>query len=580
MEDSVLNQSQHYRSGEDDRKKYLKILIVYLPFYFALIFVISLLRYLNFYTADADLGINMQGLWTTTHGMLMFDSSDFEIYGMVSHLEVHTSFIAVLFAYPYLLFPGPSFLFLLQDSAISLSVIILYMLCGKVTGDYRISFMVAVSYSVNATLLGAVFYDFHWLSFIPLESFVLFYALFSRWKLVSIITIAVGSLTQEIFPFIALSFLLYYFIDTRRKEFPSREWFFSHDGDFFMIAAIFSLSMYIVLSLVQEHFIPVLLNNTSISAEIGANSSARFIPSALSPLASLKSLSYWMLSFLLLLFLPLLKTKNILLMLPWMYETIVVDPAMGTLGNQYSFVTLSVLIPAVVVSLSLMRGMDALKIKRYLRILLLISGGVIVALVADGLGMNPIDKVNLVLILAAEASYALFVFGIRKIRMVRSLIRKFNAKKAIVTLFVATLSMSLILSPFNTVNDNRYNLPGYEISYSVNPQSAYIPLIQSFITPGSTIVASDNLFPIVANHDKAYEFYNTYMTESNARYFPFNGSVLPRFILYDSYQSVYMPSWVIPSLNHYGLVLLINGTGYPGNIYLYELGYSAPTIYE
>ena len=135
MEDSVLNQSQHYRSGEDDRKKYLKILIVYLPFYFALIFVISLLRYLNFYTADADLGINMQGLWTTTHGMLMFDSSDFEIYGMVSHLEVHTSFIAVLFAYPYLLFPGPSFLFLLQDSAISLSVIILYMLCGKVTGD-------------------------------------------------------------------------------------------------------------------------------------------------------------------------------------------------------------------------------------------------------------------------------------------------------------------------------------------------------------------------------------------------------------------------------------------------------------
>ena len=347
-----------------------------------------------------------------------------------------------------------------------------------------------------------------------------------------------------------------------------------------MIAAIFSLSMYIVLSLVQEHFIPVLLNNTSISAEIGANSSARFIPSALSPLASLKSLSYWMLSFLLLLFLPLLKTKNILLMLPWMYETIVVDPAMGTLGNQYSFVTLSVLIPAVVVSLSLMRGMDALKIKRYLRILLLISGGVIVALVADGLGMNPIDKVNLVLILAAEASYALFVFGIRKIRMVRSLIRKFNAKKAIVTLFVATLSMSLILSPFNTVNDNRYNLPGYEISYSVNPQSAYIPLIQSFITPGSTIVASDNLFPIVANHDKAYEFYNTYMTESNARYFPFNGSVLPRFILYDSYQSVYMPSWVIPSLNHYGLVLLINGTGYPGNIYLYELGYSAPTIYE
>lgn len=580
MIEKTFDQETAAYKGSQTGQFYLRLLLLYIPVFFSVLFVISALRYLNFYTADADLGINMQELWTTTHGMLMFDSSDFEIYGTMSHLEVHTSYIALLFAYPYRIFPGPYFLFALQDAAISLSVIVLFFLSSKMTENFRISFMIAVGYSLNATLLGAVFYDFHWLSFIPLESFVLFYALLSRWKFVSILTIIAGSLTQEVFPFIALGFLLFYFADSRRGGFPSRDWFFSRDGRFYIYTAIFTAFLYISLALIQQHVVPSILNNFSVSHEIGANSSSRFLISTFNPVASLKSIAYWLLSLMLLLFLPVFRWKNFLIFGAWMYETILVDPSMGTLGNQYSFVTLSLLVPAAIVTLSSVRNLDTYKIRRYVNILILLSGGILIALLADGIGMNPIDMLRLDTLLTAETIYVLIIVIIRNVKSLRTVVGRFGVRKLMTLLFIVILSSSLILSPFNSVNDNRYNLPGYEISYGVNPESAYIPLIQSLVPAGSTIVASDNIFPVVADHDRAFEFYNTNMTKSNAAYFPFNGSNLPKYILYDSYQSQYLPSWVLSSLGYYGLVLQINGTGYPGNIYLYEISFSGQPIYR
>ena len=90
--------SDNGRTFSDQQKKYLAIII---PVIVIIMSLISYLRYINFYTSNWDLGIEMQMLGDSFHGYLLFEAGDFETYGVLSHLEIHSTYIALPFSFAY-----------------------------------------------------------------------------------------------------------------------------------------------------------------------------------------------------------------------------------------------------------------------------------------------------------------------------------------------------------------------------------------------------------------------------------------------------------------------------------------------
>ena len=81
--------------------------------------------------------------------------------------------------------------------------------------------LVTLAFILNFAVLSGVFYDFHWESFIPLEFFLFIYLYEKGRYKSSLLVLALGALTLQVFPFMAGSYLLYRFVDeitSRRGE--------------------------------------------------------------------------------------------------------------------------------------------------------------------------------------------------------------------------------------------------------------------------------------------------------------------------------------------------------------------------
>ncbi len=148
-------------------------------------------------------------------------------------------------------------------------------------------------------------------------------------------------------------------------------------------------------------------------------------------------------------------------------------------------------------------------------------------------------------------------------------------------LLILVVSMNLMVSPLNQQNDHNAHLlgGGYRFQYYINPESNYMNYIQKEVGNCATIIASNNLFPYVANDRYAYSLANS----SNYKIleFPYNSTNLPQFILLSSSQEMYLFSWLREDLNNsvYGMAREIIYAGYPGNITLWELYYTGNAIY-
>jgi uncharacterized membrane protein len=120
------------------------ILIAIAIIYAALMSYFSFLRYTDFYTSNWDLGIAMQSLWTNTHGYLLYESGDYESFGVLSFLQVHSTYIAIPISYIYGIYPSPLLLFIIQSIFVTLSVVPIYYISKKVgmSYSYRIHSMI------------------------------------------------------------------------------------------------------------------------------------------------------------------------------------------------------------------------------------------------------------------------------------------------------------------------------------------------------------------------------------------------------------------------------------------------------
>ena len=133
------------------------------------------LRYLDFFTTNWDFGIAQQMLWTGGHGYLLLETADLSTHFSGSFLDVHSTYIALLISPLYILFPKPLFLFILQSSVLSLSIIPLFFIATDIIEDKKIIYLILGVYLLNFSLIGSLFYDFHWEIFLPLEYFTFYY---------------------------------------------------------------------------------------------------------------------------------------------------------------------------------------------------------------------------------------------------------------------------------------------------------------------------------------------------------------------------------------------------------------------
>jgi len=193
-----------------------KLYFVIAFFLFVLIAWVGIMRYLNFRSADFDLGLFSQ----------MFESmkdtgrqlTTVERDTLMSHFKVHISPALYLFLPFYYIFPSPITLQVVQAILIALSIWPLYLLCKTYHLKSWTTFIVISLYALFPALAGSCFNDFHENCLLPLFLFFLIWAYENdKIKLTILFTILTLLIKED--SAILVAFLsLYYFISQKKRK--------------------------------------------------------------------------------------------------------------------------------------------------------------------------------------------------------------------------------------------------------------------------------------------------------------------------------------------------------------------------
>jgi uncharacterized membrane protein len=522
----------------------------------------------------------MQSLWTSTHGYLLYESGDYESYGVLSFLQVHSSYIAILFSYPYGIYSSPITLFAMQSIFISLSIIPLYYISKKVGLPPSLTIFVVLIFILNFSIISGVFYDFHWESLVPFEFFSLFILILEKRYYLASLVFVTGCLTLEIFPFILVGVIFYFFLakyirnsntTSLWSDIPNNVLFF------FLVIAIIS---YMLIRVAQYDMIPTIVNQPSSLAGISKSTESLFSFN-FNPSNIWLSLLYWFMIIVALGMLPLLSPKLLLIAVPWIFYTFFLSVDFTTgFGNQDSLLT------APYALLAGIGGLENLVKNRngnYTMVIGITAGIVAIFLLIPVYGKS--ISISLLSESFPDFYYSIIAFSTVPIAFIYSQ-KKYHRKTKTIFKYVALFScsliaMNLILSPLNTENFQATPYPGYSFSYSENPEFQYAYQIAKLVTKNATVIASDNLFPLVANSRNAYSLSWLPFKDGIIKHLPFNNSSLPDYIFVDQ-SSFYLPEFLnIASTNIslYGVYAYTYSNSYPGTIVLYKLNYISMPIY-
>ena len=241
------------------QKRYIAIII---PIVVAAMSIISYVRYLDFYTSNWDLGIEMQMLGDNFHGHLLFEAGDFETYGVLSHLEIHSTYVALLFSFAYQDLSEPVFLFISQAIFFSISVLPLNAISRHYGLTDRQSFFVTIIYVTNVGFIASQMYDFHWMSLIPMEILTLFFLLTRKRYLSSLAIIAIGSLTLEVFPLLTLGILLFFYYEDIISKGNLKQDYLKVRSISIIFLSVLSVGIFLLIKEAQYEILPAFLHNT------------------------------------------------------------------------------------------------------------------------------------------------------------------------------------------------------------------------------------------------------------------------------------------------------------------------------
>ena len=553
------------------------------------------LRAENFFAYNWDLGINQQMLWTTAHGQILYEAGDFEFYGVHSFLQVHSTYLAFLIVPVYAVAPFPGTLFAVQSAAFASSVIPLYYIARSVLSRRALAYGAILVYLASFAVVSALLYDFHWEAFVPLEFLSLFWLVQRRRYAWSLAPLLAGVLTLEVFTFLVGGIVLFFLWDRLdRESLTWRKLWKNRDArllaGLFVIAVVSYVGLRVLQYLVVPHLIGVPGSTT------GASSSllSPFVITA-KPATLVRGALYWWLLLACFGFLPLLSARHLILSLPWFVETMLFTPSFASqFGNQYALLAVAGLAVPFVYGLA---KLDSTGITSPYRarivVTLLGESGALAALAVFPVGsrgmLSGAPTLPVVALLVAGPFAALVLLGLSRLRRARRPVEaarptRARIRQGLVPMMFGTLAVVLVfnaaMSPVNTSNFDATPYPGYHFQWGENPVTPHMTWLVGFLPRDAQVLASDNLFPFVANNPNAYAIpWFAVDSVSDLPHFPFSSGDLPTFVLVDSSQFSLLPSFLAHDLfqrSVYGLVADVYTTSYPGSVFLYERGYTGP----
>jgi uncharacterized membrane protein len=570
----------------------LMILLAIGAVYVGVMSYLGLLRFEDFYTANWDLGINQQLLWTGAHGHLLYESGDAEFYNTQSFLQVHSTFVAFAVVPIYALAPVPYTLFVLQSSVFVASLFPLFLLARRAIASRALIYSVIILYLASFAVLSGLLYDFHWEAFLPLEFLSFYYLVITRrygWSLVPLIA---GVCTLEVFPFLVggVAVLLLvedfqgsgYHLRAAARLFRVR----------FSIVLLVAMGLtYVALREIQYVLIPRLIGISG-SASMASHAVGAPFSFAASSSTLGHSAIYWLLLLATLAFLPLLAPKYLILVLPWFVVSVFLTPLFSAgFGDQYALVATALL------SVSAIHGMARLERIQFRGPFGLLRLGALVVSAAIMLSIASVYSTELLstragilplelLTLPPLAILALFCLPDRDRSPATVPTQpksgpwtlKHARTSGVAAALVCFVAFNFLMSPLNTTNFEATPFPGYQFEFNQNPASSDMSWLTGFIPVNGVVLASDFLFPYVANDANAWAVpWYPFAPGQPPVYFPFNATVLPAFVLLDNHEWSNLPQSIesqVLNTSIYGLVGYIYVTQYPGTIYLFERGYT------
>ncbi len=497
--------------------------------YIAIATQLSLLQCEELHCRNWDLGIFQQSLWSTTHGKILWEAGDYEYFGVDSFFQIHPSFIMFPLAVLYAWAPVPATLLVFQAIVTGLAAVPLYFLTLKVTSSPKMALMAGVLFLAWTPILSSNLYDFHLESMLPLEFFTFFYLWVSRryWLALAVGLVAIATL--EVTPVLLVFVLMFLYWDElirfgrgfwkhgwaglrasaqslRPDECRSVRW-----G---LVMVGVSVAGYVFLRLLQGPFINVVLGYapTEVTttgftpgsfglsvAELGFHPTDRIV--------------FWLLAYALIGFLPLYRPSTVIMAVPWMaYTAFTPYGNMVHLGWQYGYII------AIPLFLGLPYGFAPL--------------------------MGWLGRLETVPSSGPPRPRP-------RLRLRRDVV--------LIVVFGWLLAANLVISPVDPAMQGGYGpfspAPAYLVSYTPYPGYSEVQALADRIPPQAPVMASDHLFPLVANDVNAYAI--LWPSVNHSYPLPFDASHLPAYVFVTGAQFRAAPGFVLNGIWTPGTFVLV-----------------------
>ncbi len=527
-------------------------LAVFVLAYFCLALELSSLRWIELSTSDFDLGLFQQALWSSSHGRGFYASGEFTWDGSYSLLRIHPAGALFLLSPIYGWAPSPLTLFVIQSGVVAAAAVPLYLLARDVTHSSAGALAVSGLYLAWAPLLAANLFDFHLESFLPLEFLSLAW-IWQRGSYVPGLVIAAASFaTFEAAP--AFDFLLGAFFLFNSVRGGGREPWHSlsrilqtiKSGPRRLWTMGVTPALILMIAAAVAQFALLEWQATFPSAYPLASSLAPGVSTVLQgppqlPLsfAYLEQdfflrIAYWLVLFALTGFLPLLAPRTFILSGPWIVAVLLGPPRFTSFGTQYAFVIAGPIFVGVAYGLGV-----------------LFTWRAVGSLHTDVLPSRP------------------GLFG--------AIHRRASTVSRLHFALAGLLALNLLLSPVNPLTHYGGSGNGYNFSYRVPPGYQGVKRLIGLLPTGSQVLASDNLFPLVADDLNSYALPYSPCLPS---LLPFNTSRPPDYLLLSENQLGNVPGWITGLLavpGDYGLRGSATETP-AGIVLLYERHYAGNYI--
>jgi len=529
-------------------------------------FTFAWLRVLNFGLDTWDAGIYMQALWSTGHGHPFWEAADYETGGFSSLLQVHSVFLFYLLVPLYSEFPSPLTLLAVQSIVVAIAAVPLYLLARDLTGSDRWGLFAAIAYLAWMPTLASNLYDFHSEAFLPVEVFTVV-LLWHRGRYgVGFLVAVLAFLTFELAPillvFVGVMFLIPGLPSLRRwgsalrASLPLRSRLGTLVRDvrrglatrraLASIALILaSAAAYGLLLVVREQYLSGWLGigpfpSNPVGYVVGANPAGLQLSWTYLEFSFGAKVEAWLVFLALLGFVPLLAPRALVISIPWLVFSFFSGNANYVdFGFQYGFIVACGLLPAFVFGLvPLARWVDGRTAAERARI-----RGSEIAAWSSAVEMSSGRRRRRTFALAAGCG--------------------------------VLLAINVALSP---VDPLLYGAPygsAYSFSYTPAPGYQAVEKLAALVPAGAYVLATDDLFPFVANDVNAYSFL---YAPNQHPLLPFNATNEPTYVLISWSRTYLLPTWIETALYDpavYGLRGIVWSTP-EGAVVLFELRYTGP----